>query len=153
LTASGGGATDSGGAHLDRAVAEARSGRHARSGTVQDPEDDKPIDRFVKPSSAATAGTQGQDELLGAVSWYFSEHNLKIQTDVGPVNNYGVKDQAGDVTNRHGLRCRVQAQLIFWKGANGDALRDHPDLAAELQVLYRGDKVQQCLRRLAHPDR
>jgi phosphate-selective porin OprO/OprP len=57
--------------------------------------------------------TASQDELLGAISWYFSEHNLKIQTDFGQVNNNGLKDTAGNIENRHDLRWRVQAQLIF----------------------------------------
>jgi phosphate-selective porin OprO/OprP len=72
-----------------------------------------PNDKAIVTKASGVVETQGQDELLGAVSWYFAEHNLKIQTDFGPVNNYGVKDQAGDITNRHDLRWRVQAQLVF----------------------------------------
>jgi phosphate-selective porin OprO and OprP len=57
--------------------------------------------------------TANQTELLGAVSWYFAEHNLKLQTDFGPVDNNGAKDTAGNVANRHDFRWRVQAQLVF----------------------------------------
>jgi hypothetical protein len=72
-----------------------------------------PNDKAIVTKASGVKETQSQDELLGAVSWYFAEHNLKIQSDFGPVNNNGIKDIAGDVTNRHDLRWRVQAQLVF----------------------------------------
>ena len=72
-----------------------------------------PNDKAYATRPSGTVVTQGQDELLGAVNWYFAEHNLKLQTDFGPVNQYGVKDVAGNITDRHDFRWRVQAQLIF----------------------------------------
>src|SRR5581483_7835255 len=60
-----------------------------------------------------TTVTQSQDELLGAASWYFAEHNLQLQTDFGPVDSYGVRDTAGNISNRHDLRWRIQAQVVF----------------------------------------
>ncbi len=72
-----------------------------------------PNDEAEVTKASGRRVTQGQNELLGAVSWYFAEHNLKLQTDFGPVQQIGVKDLAGDVTNRNDFRWRVQAQLIF----------------------------------------
>jgi phosphate-selective porin OprO/OprP len=72
-----------------------------------------PNEKAVVKFPNGSTETANQDELLGAVSWYFADHNLKIQTDFGPVNNNGAKDTAGNVANRHDLRWRVQAQLIF----------------------------------------
>ncbi|HZR84892.1 MAG TPA: porin [Candidatus Binatia bacterium] len=60
-----------------------------------------------------TTVTQRQSEMLGAVDYYFSEHNLKLQTDFGPLDSYGVRDAAGNTSNRHDFRWRVQAQLVF----------------------------------------
>ena len=72
-----------------------------------------PNDKAIVVAPNGDEITQGQDELLGAVSWYFAQHNLKLQTDFGPVNNYGVRDTAGDYADQHNFRWRVQAQLIF----------------------------------------
>ena len=57
--------------------------------------------------------TPNQTELLGAVNWYFAEHNLKLQTDFGPVDSVGAKNTAGNIANSNSFRWRVQAQLIF----------------------------------------
>lgn len=54
-----------------------------------------------------------QTELLGALSYYFWQHNLKIQTDFGPVTSTGVRNAAGNVSDRDDFRWRIQAQLIF----------------------------------------
>ena len=54
-----------------------------------------------------------QNEILGAVSYYFWQHNLKIQTDFGPVTNTAQKNVDGGISDRNDFRWRVQAQLIF----------------------------------------
>jgi phosphate-selective porin OprO/OprP len=72
-----------------------------------------PTEDAVVTKANGSKVTQAQDELLGAISYYFAQHNLKLQTDFGPVNQYGVKDVDGDITNQHNLRWRVQAQVIF----------------------------------------
>jgi hypothetical protein len=54
-----------------------------------------------------------QTELLGAISYYFWQHNLKIQTDFGPVDSNGIRNAAGNISDRNDFRWRVQAQLIF----------------------------------------
>jgi phosphate-selective porin OprO and OprP len=54
-----------------------------------------------------------QNELLGAVSYYFWQHNLKIQTDFGPVTQTAVRNADGGISDRNDFRWRVQAQLIF----------------------------------------
>lgn len=54
-----------------------------------------------------------QTELLGAISYYFWQHNLKIQTDFGPVTQTAVRNAAGNISDRNDFRWRVQAQLIF----------------------------------------
>ncbi|MFN8599516.1 MAG: porin [Candidatus Binatia bacterium] len=54
-----------------------------------------------------------QDELLGAISYYFWQHNLKIQTDFGPVTNTAQKNVDGGISDKNDFRWRVQAQLIF----------------------------------------
>jgi phosphate-selective porin OprO/OprP len=72
-----------------------------------------PNEKAVVTKASGSEVTQGQDEMLGAISYYFAQHNLKLQTDFGPVNQYGVRDVAGQVTDQHNFRWRVQAQLIF----------------------------------------
>ena len=54
-----------------------------------------------------------QTELLGALSYYFWQHNLKIQTDFGPVTSTAVRNADGNISDRNDFRWRVQAQLIF----------------------------------------
>ena len=54
-----------------------------------------------------------QNEILGAISYYFWEHNLKLQTDFGPVTNTAQKNVDGGISDRNDFRWRVQAQLIF----------------------------------------
>jgi hypothetical protein len=46
-------------------------------------------------------------EQIGAVSYYFNKHNLKLQGDVGNIH-----DQANG-TYRDNMQYRVQAQIIF----------------------------------------
>ncbi|MEA5113202.1 MAG: porin [Geobacteraceae bacterium] len=47
-----------------------------------------------------------QSEQIGAVSYYFDKHNLKLQADVGNIH-----DQSS--TNRDAMQYRMQAQLVF----------------------------------------
>lgn len=54
-----------------------------------------------------------QSELLGALSYYFWQHNLKIQTDFGPVTNTAQKNVDGGISDKNDFRWRIQAQLIF----------------------------------------
>ncbi len=46
-------------------------------------------------------------EQIGAVSYYFNKHNLKLQGDVGNIH-----DQTMDLTDDD-MQYRVQAQIIF----------------------------------------
>lgn len=66
----------------------------------------------VKLSSGRTV-SPNQTELLGAISYYFWQHNLKIQTDFGPVTQTALKNVDGGISDRNDFRWRVQAQLIF----------------------------------------
>ena len=54
-----------------------------------------------------------QQEILGAVNYYFWAHNLKLISDFGQVVSQGVKDNAGNIEDRDDFRLRVQVQLIF----------------------------------------
>jgi hypothetical protein len=54
-----------------------------------------------------------QTEMLGAINYYFWEHNLKLMSDFGSVTSMGVKDVAGNVQDRDDFRLRIQAQLVF----------------------------------------
>ena len=54
-----------------------------------------------------------QQEILGALNYYFWAHNLKISSDFGQVVSQGVKDTAGNIEDRDDFRVRVQAQLVF----------------------------------------
>ena len=49
-----------------------------------------------------------QSEQIGAVSYYFDKHNLKVQADVGNIHK-----QTGAVTRTDDMQYRVQAQLVF----------------------------------------
>lgn len=49
-----------------------------------------------------------QTEQIGAISYYFDKHNLKVQADVGNIHK-----QTGAVTRTDDMQYRVQAQLVF----------------------------------------
>jgi phosphate-selective porin OprO/OprP len=49
-----------------------------------------------------------QTEQIGAISYYFDKHNLKVQADVGNIHK-----QSGAVTRTDDMQYRVQAQLVF----------------------------------------
>jgi phosphate-selective porin len=66
----------------------------------------------VALSSGRTVSPK-QSELLGAISYYFWQHNLKVQTDFGPVTQTAVRNASGGISDRNDFRWRVQAQLIF----------------------------------------
>lgn len=72
-----------------------------------------PNDELRVTTSRGRTVTPHQTELLGALSYYFHEHDLKIQTDFGPVDSIGVPNAAGDIGDRNDFRWRIQAQLIF----------------------------------------
>ena len=54
-----------------------------------------------------------QREIRGAINYYFSGHNLKIQGDVGEVRTEGVRETSGNVSPRNNMEYRVQLQYIF----------------------------------------
>jgi phosphate-selective porin OprO/OprP len=58
------------------------------------------------PNRAKTADLQS--EQIGAVSYYFDKHNLKVQADVGNIHK-----QTGATTRTDDMQYRVQAQLVF----------------------------------------
>ena len=49
-----------------------------------------------------------QTEQIGAVSYYFNKHNLKLQADVGNLHS-----QHGAAPSQDDMQYRVQAQIIF----------------------------------------
>jgi phosphate-selective porin OprO/OprP len=49
-----------------------------------------------------------QSEQIGAVSYYFDKHNLKVTADVGNIHN-----QANNGPDKDSMQYRVQAQIIF----------------------------------------
>lgn len=69
-------------------------------------------ENFVTTASGKRI-SPNQTELLGAISYYFWQHNLKIQTDFGPVDSSGLRNAAGNISDRNDFRWRVQAQVIF----------------------------------------
>jgi phosphate-selective porin OprO/OprP len=58
------------------------------------------------PDRAKTADLQ--TEQIGAISYYFDKHNLKVQADVGNIHK-----QTGATTRTDDMQYRVQAQLVF----------------------------------------
>ncbi len=52
-------------------------------------------------------------EQIGALSYYFSKHNLKLQTDVGNIHTQGNQTVGGLSKPTDDLQYRVQAQIIF----------------------------------------
>ena len=58
------------------------------------------------PDRAKTSDLQS--EQIGAVSYYFDKHNLKVQADVGNIHK-----QTGATTRTDDMQYRVQAQLVF----------------------------------------
>ncbi|MBI3768401.1 MAG: hypothetical protein HY271_07880 [Deltaproteobacteria bacterium] len=72
-----------------------------------------PNDKATVTRSDGSAETPRQTEILGALSYYFAAHNLKLQTDFGPITSDGVKNAAGKIDDRQDWRVRTQAQLIF----------------------------------------
>ena len=54
-----------------------------------------------------------QREIRGALGWYFSGHNLKLQGDVGQLRNDGVRNTAGKTEPRSNMEYRLQMQFIF----------------------------------------
>jgi phosphate-selective porin OprO/OprP len=57
--------------------------------------------------------TPSQTELLGAVNYYFSGHNLKLMTDFGPITNEAVRSASGAIQDKDDFRWRLQAQMYF----------------------------------------
>jgi len=49
-----------------------------------------------------------QTEQLGAISYYFDKHNLKVQADIGNIHK-----QTGATTRTDDMQYRIQAQLVF----------------------------------------
>ena len=72
-----------------------------------------PNDEATAKRADGSTETPRQKEILGALSYYFAAHNLKLQTDFGPVSSDGVKNAAGNIADRTDWRVRAQAQLIF----------------------------------------
>ncbi len=54
-----------------------------------------------------------QIETIGAVSYYFDKHNLKVQTDVGNIHTQGNQTVAGQKIPTDDMQYRVQAQITF----------------------------------------
>jgi phosphate-selective porin OprO/OprP len=52
-------------------------------------------------------------ENIGAVSYYFNKHNLKLQADVGNIHTQGNQTIAGVKQPTDDMQYRVQAQIIF----------------------------------------
>jgi phosphate-selective porin OprO/OprP len=52
-------------------------------------------------------------EQIGAVSYYFSKHNLKIQADAGNIHTQGNQTVGGVSRPTDDMQYRVQAQIIF----------------------------------------
>lgn len=52
------------------------------------------------------AANDNRTEQIGAISYYFNRHNLKVQADVGKIH-----DQA--LANKDVMQYRVQAQIVF----------------------------------------
>jgi phosphate-selective porin OprO and OprP len=52
-------------------------------------------------------------EQIGAISWYFDKHSLKIQGDVGNVHTQGNQTVGGVTRPTDDMQYRVQAQIIF----------------------------------------
>jgi phosphate-selective porin OprO/OprP len=52
-------------------------------------------------------------EQIGAVSYYFNKHNLKVQADVGNIHTQGNQTVAGVSKPTDDMQYRVQAQIIF----------------------------------------
>ena len=52
-------------------------------------------------------------ENIGAVSYYFNKHNLKLQADVGNIHTQGNQTVAGVKQPTDDMQYRVQAQIIF----------------------------------------
>ena len=52
-------------------------------------------------------------EQIGAISYYFSKHNLKLQADVGNTHTQGNQTIAGVKQPTDDMAYRVQAQIIF----------------------------------------
>jgi len=61
--------------------------------------------RFSQFDPNRSVGDDLQSEQIGAVSYYFNKHNLKLQADVGNVHN--------QATDRDDMQYRIQAQLVF----------------------------------------
>jgi phosphate-selective porin OprO/OprP len=55
-----------------------------------------------------------QREIRGALGWYFSGHNLKLQGDVGEIRTEGIKQaSSGRTLPRANMEYRLQFQFIF----------------------------------------
>ena len=55
-----------------------------------------------------------QREIRGALGWYFSGHNLKLQGDVGQLRTEGVRQTSSGLTRpRENMEYRLQMQFIF----------------------------------------
>jgi phosphate-selective porin OprO/OprP len=52
-------------------------------------------------------------EQIGAVSYYFSKHNLKIQADAGNIHTQGNQTVGGVSRPTDDMQYRVQVQIIF----------------------------------------
>ena len=50
----------------------------------------------------------GKTEIQGAVSWYFYDHNLKLQADYSNIHK-----QVSTNTSTDDKQVRVQAQVVF----------------------------------------
>jgi phosphate-selective porin OprO/OprP len=56
-----------------------------------------------------------QTEQIGAISYYFDKHNLKVQADVGNIHKQGKKTDpiSGLKSATDDMQYRIQAQLVF----------------------------------------